>query len=173
MYKISQKRIPQFKTKQIRQISGNNNICGSFIRIYREYFALLQVIAKERPVIIRIHPFQYNSLKIVIGLHNPHLRGKSLHMANPGKCMKRLKQRIAYRYRCRLVRTIIIKVSDLDMRTKPDHLITDFLLKTNYDRYRKNHHSQPECNTDYGNTHSRRCDLTITLFAKMNSLRYK
>ena len=142
LHKISQKGIACFQPQQVSQIAGDQYIRRRLIGRKGKQFALFQVIAEESPVVVLIHTFQDNPLKIAICFQDSRLRGKSLHMRNAGKGFQMIQQRVAYRDRSRFVGSIIIEVRDLDMGAETDHLVPDLLLKTNDYSHRKDHDSQ-------------------------------
>ena len=115
LHKISQKGISNFQPQQISQITGEQHIRRHLIGRKDKQLTLFQIITEESPIIVPAYTFQHDPLEITVGFQDSRLRGKTFHMRNAGKGFQMLQERIAHCNWSRFVRSIIIKVRDLDM----------------------------------------------------------
>ena len=75
----------------------------------------IKALKENVPIEHPAYTFQHDPLEITVGFQDSRLRGKTFHMRNAGKGFQMLQERIAHCNWSRFVRSIIIKVRDLDM----------------------------------------------------------
>ena len=93
-------------------------------------------------------------------------------MSHTINCSDSFNQRFINLDRIGFVGIVIIKIGNLNMATKSNGFIANFVFKTNNYSYGNKHDSKPQCNTNGGYTNGRTRNIFLTLL-KMNALSYE
>jgi len=84
---------------------------------------------KKSPIVILPYSFQHNTLKIGVRFDDAGFGNKSLHMLHIRIGLEYCSESIGEHNRGMFVGSIVIKIRDLNMRSKSHHLIANLLLK--------------------------------------------